>query len=122
MPRRPARKAPKGMPKEMAKALGLKGRAHPSKAPVRERTHNPLQYLLERASQGRGVTLPPNETLVVAQALMGSREELKKTIVKLSALQAQQDEIIARLEEDDIQAIKSLLLFDDDMEDDEEDV
>lgn len=117
--RRARGKAPRGMPPELAKGMGLKQKGRPLRTPKRARSDNPLQYLLERAAETKGVSLTAHETQVLAAAFMDTREWATQLAAKLAAANAQQNEIVTRLEENDIQAIRSLLLVDDDEEGDD---
>ena len=86
-PKNRRRKAPPGMPPAMAKALNLKQPGAPRSNPVPARERNPLQYVLQRGSEGKGVILSGPEALKLATAYMDSQNWLRQLNINIAELE-----------------------------------
>jgi len=72
------------MPPAMAKALNLKQPGAPRRNPVPARERNPLQYLLKRGSDGRGVILSGLQATQLAKAFMDTQNWARQIAVQLA--------------------------------------
>jgi len=87
------RKAPPGMPPEMAKALKLKQPGAPRRNPVAPRDRNPLQYLLARGAEGKGVILSGSQATLLASAFMDTQNWTREVNKQLAEVEVDLDRL-----------------------------